>query len=606
MEFNKEQLECINHKDNALSCISSAGSGKSTVLVNRIKNLVEVHKVPQNEILAITFTRNTRLELQKKLKGMGLGETHIHTFHSLSGKLLVQEGIIKRESSEDEENNGLNKYALMSKFKAVYKDIKSKDYDEIIGFISYQKCYMLGYNDEFKQKESNFSENDLRKFYKIYEDYKASINFYDFDDLLLECNKLMDIRSEIAFNYVLVDEMQDLCLSQTSLLRKWCKSGNIFGVFDYRQTLYRFRGAEPEYCMNFHKDWNAKVVNLNINYRSCKNIVEKANSFIKKYYGWYEHYTDAIPASTDNGKISLLTSMNGSEEAIKVVNEIKNLLAAGEDINEICILYRMNAMSDYTESQLKAEGIEYDVKGNGSFFKRKEVASMISILKLVKNPHDDNAFIDLYNTRLEPMKFFNKADKDLIDRYKLKNDLSYYETLSSITFTEAWKNRNAKTFINNIFDLKIKYEKSHSIPSLIDMAKQGFKIRDYLSENYQEEEVKDRMQSIETLKLFIKGQDLGKFIEFTEETIEKKTKKDKKDSVKMMTIHGSKGLEFKHVFVISIQDTKFPHQRADLLDEAMLMYVSLTRSRKSLTLSQIGSNNQFIQEYFNNQHLTTI
>jgi len=599
MEFNKEQLECINHKDNALSCIASAGSGKSTVLVNRIKNLVEVYGIPQSEILAITFTHNTRLELKKKLKDMSLSNVEIHTFHSLAGKQLVQYGIVKREPNDnEEENTGLNKYALMAKFKAVYKDIKNKGYDDILSFVSYQKSYMLGYNDEFVAKESNFTENDLRKFYKIYEDYKASINYLDFDDLLLECNKLMDLHPEIIFNYVLCDEMQDLCLSQVSLLHKWCKSGNMFGVFDYRQTLYRFRGAEPEYCMNFDKDWGAKVVNLSTNYRSCKNIVEKSNSFIKKYYGWYEHYEDSVAANQDNGVIKLLTSSDGVEEAVKVVNEIKKLLVAGEDINEICILYRLNVMADYIESLLKSEGIEYDIKGNGSFFKRKEVASIIAILKLVKNPHDNAAFLDLYNARLNPLKFFNKNDKEAIDRYKLKNDLSYFETLSSITFPESWKNRNLKSFTSAIFDLKIKYEKTHSIESIIDMAKQEFKIRDYLSENYQDEEVRDRMQSIETLKLFVKGQDLAKFLQFTEESLEKKTKKDKKDSLKMMTIHGSKGLQFKHVFVVSIQSEKFPHAKANILDEAMLFYVSITRSVETLTLSQIGQSNVFVEEYF--------
>jgi DNA helicase-2/ATP-dependent DNA helicase PcrA len=599
MEFNKNQQQAINFNAGACAVIAGAGSGKSTVLVSRIKNLIETHENWESEILAITFTKNTRKELKSKLDKLGFKNVAVHTFHSLCGKLLVQEGIVKREQKEDEEgNNGLNKYALMSKFKVIYKDIKNKDYDDIMSFISYQKNYMLDYNDEFVQKESNFSENDLRKFYKIYEDYKTSIDFYDFDDLLLECNKLMDSHPEISFKYVLVDEFQDTNKIQNVLLSKWCKSGNLFTVFDYRQSLYRFNGANPEYCMNFYKDWNATVINLDINYRSAANIVENANSFIKKYYGSYEHYSDGIANNKQLGQIKLLTNNSRIEEAYKVSTEVNKLIALGEDINQIAILYRLNSHSDYIESQFKSENIPYDIKGDSSFFKRKEVKAIMSILKLVENSSNDEAFEDLFRARLDPLKFFSKVDKDLIDRYKIKNDLSYYETLTSMTFAEAWKNRNCKAFVMNIFDLKIKKDKSHSIAALIDLAKQGFKIKDYLTENYQDEEVKDRLQSIETLKQFIRGEDLSKFIAFTEESIEKKTKKDK-DGVKMMSIHASKGLEWKHTFVIGIEAEKFPHAKANLIDEAMLFYVGTTRPTTNLWISQIGTGNKFVDEYFN-------
>lgn len=602
MNFNEQQQKAIEFKDGAASIIASPGAGKSTVLVHRVQNLVKVHNIPQEDILCITFTKNTRQTLQKKLKGMFLDQVLVHTFHSLCGKLLVQEGVVKRESKEDEEGNtGLNKYALMTKFKSVYKDIKNKDYDDIMSFISYNKSYIRGYNDEFVQKESNFSDNDLRKFYKIYEDYKKSINYYDFDDLLLECNKLMDNHPEIAFKYILVDEFQDTNFCQNVLLKKWCKSGNLFVVFDYRQSLYRFNGANPEYCMDFYKNWNATVIKLDINYRSTANIVNNSNKFIKQYFGSYEYYSDSIPFSKDNGKINLFTNGNRVEEAQKVANEVKRLIAAGEDPSQIAILYRMNVHSDNVENLFKAEEIPYEIKGDSSFFKRKEISSTMAILKLAENSSNDEAFDILYRARLEPLKFFSKADKELIDRYKMKNDLSYYETLGCITFPEAWKNRNCKTFVNNIFDLKIKKDKSHSIATLIDLAKQGFKIQDYLEENYQPEEVKDRLQSLETLKQFIRGDDLGKFIQFTEESMEKKTKKDTSNdrTVKMMSLHSSKGLEWKNVFIIGIEPEKFPHSRSILIDEAMLYFVGITRSRENLWLSQIYENNQFINEYFN-------
>jgi DNA helicase-2/ATP-dependent DNA helicase PcrA len=599
MEFNPQQQNAIETNTGAFSVIASPGSGKSTVLVHRVQNLVNVHNIRQEDILCITFTKNTRQNLQKKLKGMFLDRVLVHTFHSLSGKLLVQEGVVKREPSDSPDgNNGLNKYALMAKFKVVYKEIKNKDYDDILSFISYNKSFMRGYKDEFVQKESNFSENDLRKFYKIYEDYKKSINYYDFDDLLLECNKLMDNHPEISYKYVLVDEFQDTNMIQNVLLEKWCKSKNLFVVFDYRQSLYRFNGANPEYCMDFYKNWNATVINLDTNYRSAFNIVNNSNSFIKKYYGKYKFYSDGIPSSSVNGQIKLISNSNRTEEAQKVTAEVERLIGAGEDVNQIAILYRLNSHSENIESLFKVKNIPYDIKGDSSFFKRKEIKSLMAILKLVQNSSDDEAFETLFAARLDPLKFFSKADKDLIDKYKMKNDLSYYETLSSISFPEAWKNRNCKAFVMNIFDLKIKKDKSHSIAVLIDLAKQGFKIKDYLTENYQDEEVKDRLQSIETLKQFIRGDDLSKFIEFTEESIEKKTKKEV-NGIKMMSIHASKGCEWKHVIIVGIESEKFPHSKSNLIDEAMLFFVGISRPTTNLTLSQIGTNNQFIDEYFN-------
>jgi len=598
MEFNKEQQLAIETNLGAFSIIASPGAGKSTVLVHRVQNLVNTYKVLQEDILCITFTSNTRKNLQQKLKGMFLGDVLVHTFHSLAGKLLVQEGVVKRESGDNvDSNTGLNKYALMAKFKVICKDLKNRDYDDIMSVISYNKSFMRGYNDEFVEKESKFSDNDLRKFYKIYEDYKTSINYLDFDDLLLECNKLMDLHPEIEYKYVLVDEFQDTNLIQNVLLTKWCKSRNLFVVFDYRQSLYKFNGANPEYCMNFYKDWNATVINLDINYRSTTNIVNNSNKFIRNYFGDYKFYSDGIPNSKVNGQIKLLTNSNRVEEAQKVCNEVQRLIAAGEDPDQIAILYRLNSHSEMVESLFKAEGIEYDIKGDSSFFKRKEIRAIMAVLKLVENSSDDEAFDILFATRLDPLKFFNKKDKELIDRHKMKNDLSYYETLSTITFPESWKNRNCKVFINNIFDLKIKKDKSHSIAALIDLAKQGFKIKDYLTENYQDEEVRDRLQSIEVLKQFIRGDDLTKFIEFTEESSEKKKTKDT-HGVKMMSVHASKGCEWKNVIIIGIEAEKFPHSKSDMLSEVMLFFVAITRPTDNLWISQIGQSNIFVEEYF--------
>jgi DNA helicase-2/ATP-dependent DNA helicase PcrA len=230
--------------------------------------------------------------------------------------------------------------------------------------------------------------------------------------------------------------------------------------------------------------------------------------------------------------------------------------------------------------------------------KRKEVDGIMSFLRLVENPHDDGAFENIFKLHTYPIKFFTeKQDLNEIKKFAGLHNLSYYESLVSMKFDKDWKNKSVKTFEDSITKIRLQKDKKLSIESLIDNIYKVFQFDEYLSEKYtDEEDFEDRKNSIQVLKSFIRNETLSKFINFVYGT---NNKRKATDGVKLMTVHASKGLEFKYVFVIGIEDGKFPHEKSDLIDEARLFYVAVTRSKENLYLSQIYDDNRFVNEYIN-------
>ncbi|MGG1650446.1 ATP-dependent helicase [Paenibacillus sp. NRS-1775] len=589
MQFNEQQKQAIDFYKGACAVIAGAGSGKSTVLVNRIKNLIENHSVPEIEILAITFTRNTADEIKKKLSKMGHIDVNIGTFHSICSRILAKEGT----------NLTQDKLIKEWQIEKLFSDGENKiDIKDIISFISYQKNYLKTYTDTFVIKESKYSEIDLRFYFEKYEKYKIANDLHDFDDYLIDCLEILKNNPDkYKYDFVLVDEHQDSNLVQNLILKELCKSGNMFCVFDYRQAIYTFRGGNPEYCMNFTSEWNnATVINLDINYRSSKNIVECANNFIEKYYGDYEHYSDAIANNENRGNIGILNSYNRETEGEKIVDSIEELISKYNNPKEIAALYRLNSHSIFIEHELRKRNIEYDIANDSSFFKRKEISGILAYMKLIINPHDDGAFMEIFKLRNQPLAFFSEKLLNDIKRFSGTNNLSMYESLTIMDYPNRWQKNSASQFEAYINKLRLQKDKNVSASSLVDNIIKVFQLNEYIEDKYtNEEEEKERKESLEILKTFVKSDSPEKFLKYIGNT--KKKNKDK--CVKLMTIHASKGLEFDNTFLVGVEDGKFPHDKSDELDEARLFYVGVTRAKKNLTLSQIGINNKFIDEYNN-------
>jgi DNA helicase-2/ATP-dependent DNA helicase PcrA len=260
------------------------------------------------------------------------------------------------------------------------------------------------------------------------------------------------------------------------------------------------------------------------------------------------------------------------------------------------VLYRVNSQSIHIENELKNRKIDYEISGDSSFFKRKEIVGILSFLRLVQNPHDDAAFESVFNLRSYPLQFFSNGVLDSIKRYAGLHNMSLYESLISMNYDKPWQKKNVKIFEDGIEKLRLQKDKHLSVTVLIDNIVRIFQIEDWIESKYTNKvECDDRLKSLGILKSFVKNNNLDQFITYVYSGNTKK--KAKKNSVKLMSVHASKGLEFKNVFLIGIEDCKFPHERADLLEEARLFYVAVTRAKESLVISEIGSGNQFVMEY---------
>ncbi|AZV43697.1 DNA helicase UvrD [Peribacillus asahii] len=591
-KFNDEQKLAIEFHTGAAGIVAGAGSGKSTVLLNRIKNLVEVHNEPQNSILAISFTRKTADELEKKLSKMGLGDVNVGTFHSICGRILVQEGITLKLIQD---------WQVANYLKSVDKNV---DIDDVKSFISYQKNHNKTFTDKFIPKDSLYNENELRVFFKKYETMKSKAGLCDFDDYLTMClDILQKNKGKYTYEFILVDEHQDSCLVQNMILQELCQSGNMFCLYDPRQAIYSWRAGNIEYCINFDKYWeNPTIINLYKNYRSAKNIVNNANKFIKPYFKNYEHYVDSEAHNQSDGEITIRTYGTREIEGVEVVDKIEELIEQGEKLSEIAVLYRMNLHSSFVENELKRRGIDYEITNDSGFFKLKEVEAILSYLRLLHNPHDDQAFETVFRSRNYPLKYLKNDMLDKAKHYSGLHDISTYEAFVTMEVSEAKHKRSIREFENSINKLRLQVDREASVITLISNIVKSFNIDSGIRENYSNnDEINDRLNSIDVLKSFVKGNNLEQFITYVYSNNTKK--KSKKNSVKLMSIHSSKGLEWNNCFLIGIEDGKFPHEKSGLDEEARLLYVGITRSKENLYISQIGlgesgRGNQFILEYF--------
>lgn len=594
INFNPQQQQAVSFGDGAMGVIAAAGSGKTAVLLGRIDNLITRRKVFPHNILAISFTNASATELKSRLSKMG--EQHkfvnVGTFHAICGRILYQEGI------EITGFNLIKEWQIDNCFKNIDKKI---DVKTVMNFISYQRNYMRSYDDEFVEKETGYPDDYLRQFYKAYEDLKKQKKLYDFDDYLLLCLDILKKNpGKYTYDYVLVDEHQDSNLVQNQLLKEWCQSGNIFTLSDFRQNIYSFRASNPDFAMYMSKYWKgAQTVNVYKNYRSPKNIVEQSNHFIRQYYKDYEHYKDAEAHHQENGTIEVRSHYDREVEGVEVAEQIEKLIDDNVKLNEIAVLYRMNAHADFVEAELKRRKIEYDIANDSSFFKRKEVAGIISVLRLIHNNTDDNAFEGVFKARNYPLTYLsNKVFSDM-QKYADTHDLSMYEAAVDMPYDKGWQKKNVVVFQRIISNLKDKHEKGASVITLINDISRMLKLEETVKEKYSnKDEIEERINSIEVLKSFVKGNNLEQFITYVYSNTSKK--KTKKDAVKLMSIHRSKGLEFNNVFLIGVEDGKFPHAKSEIQEEARLFYVATTRSKENLFINEItptGRSTRFIEEY---------
>jgi len=589
--LNNKQQEAVRTTEGPLLVIAGAGSGKTKVLTTRIAYLIEELGILPNNILAITFTNKAAKEMKERvynLLGSVAYQIQISTFHSF-GLIIVKDnyellGYKKEFTILDSDDSLLIVKKILKDFNLDPKVYNPKAFRNRI---SSAKNEMMS-PDELSRFNACDYDEKVVEVYKKYQEKLTCNNSLDFDDLLLKpielFNQYPNVLEEYQerFKYILIDEYQDTNEVQytlTKLLSK--KSKNICVVGDESQSIYAFRGSNYRNILNFEKDYpNSKIILLEQNYRSTKTILNAANDVIKN-----NKQRKDKNLWTDNEvgeKVIYHKALDERAESTFVTNEINKLIKNSVDLNDIVVLYRTNAQSRNIEEAMLKENIPYKVIGSFYFYNRKEIKDLIAYLKLIYNNDDDVSLMRVINT---PKRGIGPKTLEQLALKASINGNSLYETI------DGGKELKFKELISNLKEAS----ESLSLTELVDLVINESGMRAEL-ESESSLEAEARLENLEEFKSITKNFEekngiisLSDFLEEISLVADIEEHKDRDDVVTLMTIHSAKGLEFKYVFVIGMEEGIFPHSRSlnsddELEEERRLCYVAITRAEKKLWL----------------------
>ncbi len=594
--LNESQSNAVKQTEGPVLILAGAGSGKTTTIISRLAYLIEELGIPASNTLTLTFTNKAAKEMRERSLEMIKNISYpplLCTFHKF-GLLFLKFNIHFL--------NRKNNFVVIDTDdkKRIIKKINSELSTPLIASeISRYKNSLISPDEAYKQAEL-FNYQKIAKVYAEYEKYLNENNLVDFDDLIALTYKLLEQNPELAqttsqkYQYIMVDEYQDTNELQLKLIQKLCSShNNLCVVGDDDQSIYGWRGAHIRNIIEFDQDFKGtKVFKLEKNYRSRKPILKVANALI-------EHNRSRLGkkliATRGNGEdVSILNSYDESEEARKIAMNIKKLLDSGISANDVVILYRVNVLSRSIEEGLNRSAIAYKLVGGLRFYDRAEIKDLISYLRVITNFHDDFSFKRIVN---KPKRGLGKASIDKIELASISNDLSIYEFIKKASLAELEglvRQKNAKTLKHFIKDLEmISQLAQESTYKFIDMLEETFHLKD-IYKGMQDE--KDRILNMDEFyalfRDFVQNKPESGLDEFLNElTLQSEQDQVEGDSVYMMSIHASKGLEFDHVFIIGLEEGFLPlvGEGSDLEEERRLGYVAFTRAKETLTLCHTSS-----------------
>lgn len=597
--LNDKQKEAVIDESKHLRIIAGAGSGKTRVLTMRIAYLIEQKHINPKNVLAITFTNKAANEMKNRISEM-LGEAgdgaFISTIHSLCVRILKEEigvfGYPKNFTIVDADDQ---KTILKEAYKEFNIDKKDLSYGSALDYIANCKYEELSYEKAMDQAYGEKKLVDKANVYKYYDERLKSLYALDFDDLILFTVRLFKLHKDILkkwsskFIYIHVDEFQDIDKTQYELIKLLSSThDNVYVVGDPDQTIYTWRGADVNIIVNFDKDFkNTKTIILNQNYRSTNNILEGANSLIK--YNKSRVPKDLFSENGDGDKIVHKTLPDETSEAYYVVSCIQSLLKQGYEYNDIAILYRSNYLSREVEKVFIENRIPYVIYGGIRFYERMEVKDILSYLRLIVTG-DDLAFQRVIN---QPKRGIGQKSIDTIFSLAKDNNISMYEVVKQGLFA---KNQSV---LESFVDMVERWKSSLDGKPLEEVLTDVFEQSGYRSmlekENETEriENVKSLIDDIKDYQETYPGSTLADYLSMISLYTDK-ANTDGSASVSLMTIHASKGLEFKVVFVVGLSEGIFPSERTMLEqkgveEERRLAYVAYTRAKEKLTLTDTSS-----------------
>ena len=604
--LNDKQKEAVTNTEGPMLILAGAGSGKTRVLTTKIAYLIKEKGIDPSNILAITFTNKAANEMKERVEKMiGLESTliQISTFHSFGLS------IIKRHYEKLEFKSNFTIVDADDSLSTVKRILKDMNLDpkmfnpkSIRNKISSAKNELMTPIDLDKYTNSELDEITV----KVYEEYEKKLkinNSLDFDDLLMLPIKLFNENKEVLkyyqehFKYILIDEYQDTNEVQYILTKMLsAKHKNICVVGDPDQSIYGFRGSNYKNILNFEKDYkDTKVVLLEQNYRSTKNILNAANDVIKNNKNRKEKklWTD-----NDTGlKIKYKRCDDEKDEANYVVSSVKKLINDGVSKEDIAVLYRTNAQSRNIEEAFLRENISYKVVGAFYFYNRKEIKDLISYLKLIYNTSDDISLNRIINVPKRGIGL--KTMENLTIKANSLNE-------SIFNIIDSGKELEFKKLILELQEVSEDLTLTELVDTILD--KTGIR-KELESEDTIESH--SRLENLEEFKSITKNFEdtygvvsLSEFLDEISLVSDVEEHKNQTDVVTLMTVHSAKGLEFDYVYIIGLEEGIFPHSMSlydsnETEEERRLCYVAITRAKKFLTLLNAKRRLLYGQDSFN-------
>ena len=620
--LNEPQRQAVEHIDGPLMIIAGAGSGKTRVLTYRTAYLIEKGVDPFS-ILLLTFTNKAAGEMRHRIEsviGTQAKNIWMGTFHSVFAKILRFEGTrLGYTSNFSIYDTDDAKSLIRALIKEQNLDDKIYKVNLVLNRISNAKNRLIGPEQYMAssvlEQEDRYAKIPMMgQIYKLYCQRCFQANAMDFDDLLFQTNILfrdhLDVLNKYQhkFKHVMVDEFQDTNVSQYLITKKLSAvNQNICVVGDDAQSIYAFRGADIQNILNFERDYpDLMTIKLEENYRSTKAIVAVANSIIARNKTQLKK--DVFTSNEDGDQIEIIRASSDNEEGRIIASTIlETRQRDGLIWSDFAILYRTNAQSRSFEESLRRLNIKYKIVGGLSFYQRKEIKDVLGYLRFVVNQQDEEAFKRIINL---PKRGIGDTTIAKISITAAEQNTSVWDVVANI---QQFQGVRGTVPIEQFADLIKSYKLMVEVEGkdAYEVASHVAKTSGLVRELYEDKTVEGlaRYQNVQELlnavKQFVDSEEnedksLATFLQSVSLLTNADTTEDPNDTdkVTLMTVHSAKGLEFKHVFLVGLEEDLFPSQmmlqsQADLEEERRLFYVAITRAEKKLMISYAESRYQF-------------
>ncbi len=613
--LNDKQQEAALAVDGPVLILAGAGSGKTRTITYRIAHMVDNLKIKPDSILGVSFTNKAAREMRERVIGL-LGSQKsrkiaLKTFHSLGVYILKKEIEHLGYHTQFSIYDTSDQLAIIREALKHYHTDKKFDQKEIQSKISFLKnagISELDFADSNHFNPENAYDHATEYAYRYYQEKLKFYNAIDFDDILFLTLKLFRTYPEIAikysekFKYIMIDEYQDTNALQFEIVLNLLKThNNICVVGDDDQSIYAFRGADITNILNFeHNFTNAKVVKLEENYRSTKPILDLANGVIKE--NKKRRDKTLWSKKTSEAKPLLWACADTDHEAEIIVEEVVRHQSKGEHLGDLAILYRSNTQAPPIEDQLRMSNVPYKIIGGQKFYDKKEIKDLMSYLFIIVNPSDAMALRRILN--IPHRGIGNITLEKYLEKSKDEN-ISLFDALLKYPALDPSKKDTITAFTDLILNFKNKFA-THTLSEGISTLVEKIHYLEFIEKSYDNPNQVERRKNdvnyfIESANRFTnyfkENANLKNFVERLllqdsqdDEKLDEKDDDVRKNEVTLMTLHSSKGLEFKSVFLVGIEEETLPHKKTitqgeDISEERRLCYVGITRAQEKLVMT---------------------